>query len=54
MQCLPTPSQAFFDSFKEIIMEFLWEGKTPKIRYDKLILSYEDGGLKLVHLPTKY
>lgn len=36
-----------------IIVEFLWDGKKPKIAYRKLILNYKQGGLNLCDLYTK-
>ena len=50
---LPTPDQSFFKQYKSIIMDFLWDGKIPKIRYSKLIQDYQNGGLKLVDVEAK-
>ena len=54
LMSLPSPSEKFFMKYKKIINEFLWNGKISKIRYEKIIQNYENGGLKLVHLPTCY
>lgn len=45
MVCMMTQEQ--YKEFKAIILEFLWEGRKPKIAYSKLILPYSKGGLKL-------
>ena len=50
---LPTPPDNFYARLKGVLMSFLWNDKPPKIKYDKLIQSYENGGLKLIHLPAK-
>lgn len=47
LQCLPTPDRNFFKKYKQMVSQFLWNGKKPKIAYDKLILSRERGGLEL-------
>ena len=38
---------------KSIILDFLWDGKTPKIAYNVLIQNIEQGGLKLIDFDTK-
>ena len=48
-----TPEPDFFVRFKKCILAFLWENKKAKIAYNRLIKSYEAGGLKLVDLETK-
>ena len=35
------------------MMEYIWEGKLHRIKYEKLIQNYQEGGLKLVDLKTK-
>ena len=50
---LPSPGKIFFNSYKCIILDFIWDGKKPRIRYDKLIQNHENGGLKLMDLETK-
>ena len=52
LSCLPTPPSSFFDDYYQIRI-FMWNGKTSKIRYDKLIQSCINGGLKLIDLKTK-
>lgn len=42
-----------FTEVKQLIVDFLWEGKTAKIAYSTLIQGIEQGGLKLVDLETK-
>ena len=50
---LPSPDKLFFKLCKQRILEFIWGGKTPKIKYSKIIQDYSKGGLKLVDLETK-
>ena len=42
-----------YDEVKLQILDFLWNGKTPKIAYSTLIQSIEKGGLKLIDFRTK-
>ena len=53
MSVLPTPPEEYFQRYKTLIKEFLWEGKKPKIRYNKLIQRYNQGGLQLQDLQPK-
>ena len=50
---LPSPDEFFFRFYKRLILDFLWEGGAPRIRYNKLIQRYEEGGLKLADLEAK-
>ena len=50
---LPDPGMEFYKSYKERIMNFIWDGKIPKIAYDKLIQDYDKLGLKLVDMNLK-
>ena len=50
---LPTPGQIFFSKYKEMVVDFLWEGRVPKISYDKLVQNHDKLGLKLVDLRIK-
>ena len=38
---------------KELIVDFIWDGKRPKIAYDVLIQEIGDGGLKLMDMESK-
>ena len=38
---------------KKRILDFLWEGKTPKIKYSVLIGDHYEGGIKLVDIENK-
>ena len=49
---VPIPSVEFMDDFRKATVQF-WKSKTSKVSYDKIILSFERGGLKLVDLPSK-
>ena len=50
---LPDPDRIFLNFYKRIIVDFLWENKTPLVRYDKLVQSHQQGGLKLPDLEAK-
>ena len=50
---LPTPPLEFFTTYKRKVMEFIWDGKIPKISYIKLVQDYTKLGLKLTDLETK-
>ena len=50
---VPTSPENFFKEFKRIILSFIWEERPHRVRYEKLIQSYEQGGLKLVDLDFK-
>ena len=42
-----------YSEVKKIIVNFIWDGKTPKIAYNTLTQDIEKGGLKLIDLKTK-
>ena len=48
-----SPTNQFLAQFKKIITSFIWNDKTSKIAYKKLIQQYSNNGLKLVDLKTK-
>ena len=50
---LPDPPPVFFKIYKEIITRFLWNNKTPRMAYSKLVHKSDKLGLKLVDLYTK-
>ena len=50
---LPTPSADFFKKYKKIVVNFLWKGKQPRIKYADLTQDYNKLGLKLVDLEIK-
>ena len=49
---LHTPEEVYAE-VKNIITDFIWDGKTAKIAYSTLTKGIEDGGLKLVDLKLK-
>ena len=53
LQVLQSPSKEIYKEFKRIVRQFLWDNKGAKISYDRLILSYKSGGLKLMDLEMK-
>ena len=52
MLIIHTPN-VFVEEIKKEIIKFLWSNKKPKIKYNVLIQSTKDGGLKLVDIGTK-
>ena len=50
---LPTPSKVFFNNYRKLVMDFIWDGKKVRISYDKLVQDHANFGLKLVDLETK-
>ncbi len=50
---LPNPPTKIIDEIVKVIMTFLWDDKQPRIKKEVLYNSYENGGLKLPHLPTQ-
>ena len=44
---LPTPKKTTLKALDNLIREFVWDNKTPKIKNSVLYEKYEDGGLKL-------
>ena len=53
LYALPTPGNQFYKKYKEKIVQFIWNGKVPKIGYNKLVQDKNKLGLKLVDLETK-
>ena len=53
LSVLRTPDKKFQIEYKKTIREFLWQGKRSQIAYNRLIRSYEGGGLKLFDLNYK-
>ena len=45
--------ECVYHEVKQVILDFIWNGGTPKIAYSTLIQSIENGGLKLVDFRTK-
>ena len=50
---IPSPDENFFTGYKNMILKFLWGSGRARIRYERLIQSYEKLGLKLIDLQTK-
>ena len=44
----------FLDNLQVSHIEFIWDGKRPKVKYSTLIENYEEGGFKDVDLPSKF
>ena len=48
-----TPEKTMFKKFKDLVRNFIWDGKKAKIAYQRLIRHMDNGGLKLVDLGLK-
>ena len=48
-----TVPRIVIDEVKQIVTDFLWNGKTPKIAYNVIVQNISDGGLKLVDFECK-
>ena len=53
LQVLDSPSSEIIKKLKAVIMLFLWDGKNAKIAYNRLISSFENGGLRLQDVKIK-
>ena len=53
LQVLPSPPKEYIKQYKKMIREFIWNQKTPKISYDKMIQKHHNGGLALQDLAIK-
>ena len=53
MQVLPKISNAIQVKLKRIIEDFIWNGRKPKIRFETLTLSIDQGGLKLFDINNR-
>ncbi len=49
---IETPPEALKE-INDIIQNFIWEGKTPKIAQNILVMNIDEGGLKLYLYSTK-
>jgi hypothetical protein len=52
LSILPVNENSVVKEAEKLIKEFIWNGKKPKTTYVSLAQTYEDGGLKLTHLPS--
>ena len=50
MQVLPTLSEKYEARFKEMLTQFIWNGKKPKIRIEDLMKDKQDGGCRLANI----
>ena len=53
LSALRAPHQIFFKEFKKLVLDFLWDSKPHRIKYEKVIQGYKNSGLKLVDLKAK-
>ena len=53
IQCLPSPDKQTLIKYRTMVNQFIWNGKKPKISYEKLILPIDKGGIKLIDLAKK-
>ena len=47
---LSSPNKSIMDEIYKILKNFLWNGKRPKLSWEKLSLDIDKGGLKLTNL----
>lgn len=47
---LPNPSDNFLKELNRVLFNFIWGGKTDKIRRTIITKSYEQGGLNIVNV----
>ena len=50
---LPDPLEIFYKEYKQLVLDFIWDSKIPKIKYDRLIQRYENLGIKLIDMEIK-
>ena len=46
--------QVIIDQLNKIQKDFIWNHKQPKIRHSTLCNTYENDGLKSIHIPNKF
>ena len=51
---LSSTPNIIIDKIEELQKDFIWNGKTPKIKHSTLISDYSDGGLKDVDIKSKF
>ena len=49
---LPNICQSMLNEINRLFFNFIWDGKTEKIKRDTLIADKKEGGLKMVHLQS--
>lgn len=47
LQVLPSPTAQIIAAYKKAVISFIWDGKKPRIAYNRLIADTPKGGLKL-------
>ena len=53
MSALPSPGKEAYDEFRKAITNFIWDGKRARIKYNRLVNTFEKGGIKLTDLKLK-
>ena len=51
--CLPTPSGKFFEEYRKIVSHFIWQGRKPKMSFDRLTLEKGRAGFNLCDIKLK-
>ena len=49
---LPNPSDKFIKDLNSIFFNFLWHGKTPKVKKEVLFQDMNKGGLRMIKLQS--
>ncbi len=53
LSVLPSPKQEMFDRIQNILFDFLWHYRRPKIKKEILYSGKENGGIDMVHIITQ-
>lgn len=52
LSVLPDPPQEFIKELDSVVYKFIWSGRPDKIKRKTLIGNYDDGGLRMCHIPS--
>ena len=49
---LPTPNTQFIKNLENMFYDFIWCSKTHRVSKNQMIKDYNDGGCRMVHVPS--
>ena len=52
LMSIPNPSTAYCKELEKLFSSFVWNGPSHRVKKDVLVKTYEEGGLKMVHLKS--
>ena len=52
-QCIPSPPDKIVKQYRDLITNFIWDGKKARISFDKLVSDKTEGGVKLGDLKLR-